>query len=357
MLPGNSLEAAYATIPPFSKVTNPRWRNFLDLFAAIDKGHERLDLKHGYNGGLFRHDPEVDDLQLSDDWTDFFHDVTHYDFNNEVNVDVLGHILERSISDLRRLRAGGLFDRDLPPGEPPPRGVMPKSAERKRSGIYYTPPDFTRFLVRQTFSVLVKEHRAAILAAHGLSDDDLVTDGPSESLAAYWRECWDDLRSIKLCDPACGSGAFLIAAYDAYEDEYVRVADHRREREGPAADGLIDTIPELILNENLYGVDLSEQSVEITQLALWIRSARRGKTLADLSRNIIQGNSLAESDLPHAFDWRETFPAVFGREDAGFDCIVRQPPLGAAQTSGTRVLRRLRSRTSPGPSARPRGGS
>ncbi len=326
LLPSKSLEIAYQTIPPFSKVTNPRWRNFLDLFAAIDTGHESLDLKHGYNGGLFKHDPEVDDLQLSDDWTDFFHDVTAYDFNDEVNVDVLGHIFERSISDLRRLRAGGLFDDDLPPGEPPPRGVMPKSAERKRSGIYYTPPDFTKFLVQQTATTLIKERRSTLLAAHGLRADDLLADPPSDRIAAYWRACWDDLRAIKLCDPACGSGAFLIAAYDAFEDEYVRVADHRRSGEGPEAEALIDAIPDLILTENLHGVDLSEQSVEITQLALWIRSARRGRTLSNLSRNVIQGNSLAESDLPHAFDWHATFPAVFGREPSGFDCIVGNPP-------------------------------
>ena len=230
-------------IPPFTKVVNPRWRNFLDLFAAIDGGHERLDLKTGYNGGLFRHDPEVDDLQLSDDWTDFFHDVTLYDFNEEVNVDVLGHIFERSIGDLQRLRSGGLRNPDLPPAEPPPRGVMPKSAERKRSGIYYTPPDFTRFLVQQTASTLIQQRRLALLNVHGLRPDDLLADPPSERVRNYWRACWDDLRSLKLCDPACGSGAFLIAAYDAFEEEYVRIADHRRQGEGTSAENLIDAIP------------------------------------------------------------------------------------------------------------------
>lgn len=324
LLPDKSLDRAYATIPPFSKVTNPRWRNFLDLFAAIDTGHDSLDLKHGYNGGLFRHDPEVDDLQLTDDWTEFFHEITAYDFNNEVNVDVLGHIFERSIGDLKRLRSGGWFDD--PADETPAQGVMPKSAERKRSGIYYTPPDFTRFLVHQTVSVLVKQRREALLSAHGLRPEDLLVDEPSAKLRDYWRACWNDLRSLKLCDPACGSGAFLIAAYDVFEDEYVRVADHRRTHEGPEADALLDVIPNLILTENLHGVDLSEQSVEIAQLALWIRSARRGKTLADLSRNVLQGNSLASADLPHAFDWKEAFPAVFGRDASGFDCVVGNPP-------------------------------
>jgi N-6 DNA Methylase len=244
---------------------------------------------------LFGHDPEVDDLRLS---TDFSLDVNAFDFNNEVSIDVLGQIFERSIRDLSRLRAG----------------VMPKSAERKRSGIYYTPPDFTRFLVQAAVSSLVKERQATILKAHELCDE------------AYWRACWDDLHAIKVCDPACGGGAFLIAAYDLFEAEYVRVVNHRREWEGAAAEDLIDAIPGLILAENLYGVDLSEQAVEITQRVLWLRSARRGKTLADLSHNVIQGNSLAISDLPHAFDWKATFPAVFDRDPSGFDCVVGNPP-------------------------------
>src|SRR5262249_54716171 len=59
-----SFKTPYNTLPPFSKVTNPRWQNFLALFHAVDKGHSRdLGLENGYNGGLFRHDPAVDDLQ------------------------------------------------------------------------------------------------------------------------------------------------------------------------------------------------------------------------------------------------------------------------------------------------------
>ena len=325
LLPDKSLEKAYSTLPPFSKVTNPRWRNFIDLFAAIDKGHDSLDLKTGYNGGLFRHDPEVDDLQLTDDWTNFFHDVTIYDFNDEVNVDVLGHIFEKSIGDLKKLRVTSLFG-DEPNEEGTTSGVMPKSAERKRSGIYYTPPDFTKFILQQTLSVLIKQRRDALLRKRSLIADDLIAEHPSPAVTDYWRDCWDDLQAIKVCDPACGSGAFLIAAYDVFEEEYVRVADQLRTHEGPAAESLIDTIPDHILIENLHGVDLSEQSVEITQLALWIRSARRGKTLADLSRNVVQGNSLIVEDLPGAFVWEEKFAPVFSREERGFDCVVGNPP-------------------------------
>jgi len=62
LLPAKCIEKAYKTLPPFSKVTNPRWRNFLNLFHAIDTGHPDFDLATGYDGGLFAHDPEVDDL-------------------------------------------------------------------------------------------------------------------------------------------------------------------------------------------------------------------------------------------------------------------------------------------------------
>jgi hypothetical protein len=144
LLPEKCIETAYNTLPPFSKVTNPRWQNFLALFHAVDKGHSRdLGLDNGYNGGLFRHDPTVDDLQLDDDWTQFFRTVGSYDFRDEVNVEVLGHIFEKSIGELENLRSSALFTSSIPPapgngGQP----AMPKSPERKRFGIYYTPPEF-----------------------------------------------------------------------------------------------------------------------------------------------------------------------------------------------------------------------
>ena len=76
-------------------------------------------------------------------------------------------------------------------------------------------------------------------------------------------------------------------------------------------------------------MDLSHEAVEITQLALWIRSARRGKTLADLSRNIVCGNSLVSDRAvdERAFDWHEKFPAVFGAGGpGGFSCVIGNPP-------------------------------
>jgi hypothetical protein len=240
---------------------------------------------------------------------------------------------------------------------------MQKSPERKRSGIYYTPPEFTQFIVERTVAELLDERFAALREKHKLKEDPERADKPSTVLAAYWNDCLEALKRFKVCDPACGSGAFLIQAYDALEEKYDLVADHLHLHDEKAADRLRDAIPDLILTHNLFGVDLSAQAVEITQLALWIRSARRDKTLADLSKHIVWGNSLVTDPNVHpkALKWEEAFPGVFGKSapgaspsepeafargpgssatgppaakalanasgsDTGFDCVIGNPP-------------------------------
>ncbi|HTU88561.1 MAG TPA: DNA methyltransferase [Gemmataceae bacterium] len=330
LLPEKCIETAYNTLPPFSKVTNPRWQNFLALFHAVDKGHSRdLRLDNGYNGGLFRHDPAVDDLQLDDEWTHFFRTVGSYDFRDEVNVEVLGHIFEKSIGELEGLRASALFASSGPaaPGNGA-QPVMPKSPERKRFGIYYTPPEFTRFIVHNTLNAVIEERFERLRKERGLTADDLNSDRPAPKLAEYWPACRDALRQIKVCDPACGSGAFLVQAYELLEEHYLRLADGLRLHDEAAAHALEESAPDLILADNLYGVDLSQQAVEITQLALWIRSARHSRTLADLSHNIVWGNSLvADHNVhPKALEWPAAFPTVFHRQGGGFDCVIGNPP-------------------------------
>jgi len=326
LLPAQCIDKAYRTLPPFSKVTNPRWRNFLDLFHAIDQGHPDFGLATGYDGGLFAHDPEVDDLQLDDEWTNFFRSVGAYDFRDEVNVDVLGHIFEKSVAELEKMRVGGLFALEAN-GAPSP--AMRKSAERKRFGIYYTPPEFTRFIVRNTVAKVIEERLEEVRVAHGLEAHQTTADEPSPRLAGYWRDCLRALRTVKVCDPACGSGAFLVQAYEVLDESYTKIVDELMLHDGPAADKLEEAVPEMILADNLYGVDVSPQAVEITQLALWIRSARRNRTLADLSRNIVLGNSLVSAPEvhPRAMDWEARFPDAFSRaENPGFDCVVGNPP-------------------------------
>ena len=87
-----------------------------------------------------------------------------------------------------------------------------------------------------------------------------------------------------------------------------------------------DTTKEILQN-NIFGVDLNKESVEITKLSLWLKTADKNKTLATLENNIKCGNSLiddAEIAGELAFDWEKEFPQVF--KNGGFDVVVGNPP-------------------------------
>jgi hypothetical protein len=302
LLPHHIIDTAIKDRPKFSRVTNPVWSNFRTLFGWIDKGDAEMEIPP-FNGGLFAPDPVVDNLNLDDRWTEFFRTVDTYDFRDEVNVEVLGHLFEKSITELEKLRVVGFFG---PQAGKPDQPEMPKSALRKRFGIYYTPVDFTELIVNHTVGKLIEQRV-----------DPLQTiDKKLEAL-----------RSLMIVDPACGSGAFLIAAYarlDAAYGELVRLL--RIDGKEKKAAALEAAYPDYILHDNLYGVDLSTESVEITQLALWVRSARKDKTLADLSKNIVCGNSLVSDPTvhPRAMSWQDMFPEVFTA--GGFDCVIGNPP-------------------------------
>ncbi len=323
LLPENTIPKAY-TVAGFHAVTNPRWQNFKHLFRFIDEGSQTHDIPR-YNGGLFaKH--AVDDLELPDSpWTTFFHSISTYDFADEVNLDVLGHLFERSITELEKLKESGLFGGD--PEKTHQFATMPQSAKRKQLGIYYTPPELTSRIVQYTVEELIAQRFAAAAIVFGVPEADAARGVTPDNLL-FWQRCLDILRNLKVVDPACGSGAFLFQAYDALELRYLEVLGQLERTGDPEAANLAAQVPHYILQENLHGVDLSPEAVEITQLALWIRSAAPGHTLATLSANIVHGNSLVHDPNVHpaGFDWRERFPQVFNREEAGFDCVIGNPP-------------------------------
>jgi hypothetical protein len=324
LLPEDSLKNAWEKVPPFHRVTNPKWQNFLNLFESIDKGGVNGDIP-AYDGGLFRKDPDVDDLQLDDERTNFFKTVGSYDFAHEINVDVLGHIFEKSINDIEKIRLTGLFESET--GEQP-RPKMVKSAERKKSGIYYTPPEFTSFITDNTVGKVIDERIKTLERDFGIRLDQIDAKTEKSRVSAFAQRAIEELRDIKVVDPACGSGAFLIRAYNVLEDKYVEIIEVLEIHEPAMAKDMRDKISDFILHDNLFGVDLSPEAVEIAQLALWLRSARRGKTLTDLSKNVICGNSLiSDSNVDsRALDWTKTFSDVFDRLNSGFDCIIGNPP-------------------------------
>ncbi len=352
LLPEKTIPKAY-TVAGFHAVTNPRWQNFKNLFRFIDTGNETHGIPQ-YNGGLFAPHP-VDDLELPDDpWTNFFRSISNYDFADEVNLDVLGHLFERSITELEKLKATGLFG-DAEKAEQ--YASMPQSARRKRLGIYYTPTELTSRIVHYTVEELIVERFAAAAVAMGIPEEE-ATRGSTPDEAEYWRRCLVILRDLKIVDPACGSGAFLFQAYDVLEARYHEVIGHLDQLDQADAKQLLQEVPAFILRENLYGVDLFPEAVEIAQLALWIRSATRGQLLERLSENIVHGNSLVHDPAAHpaGFDWRKRFPEVFtspsvrgrnpvpsffgrgqgeggagnglgeGSREPGFDCVIGNPP-------------------------------
>jgi hypothetical protein len=353
LLPKDTLARAYEHLPAFSAGTNPRWRNFLDLFRAVDKGANGTRRIPAFNGGLFARDDTVDNLELDDEpWTTGFKGFGDFDFSEEVNVEVLGHLFERSITELEKLRVGGLLALKGAVEEAngiakaaPARGKarkaaeleddsplskMPKSAQRKRFGIYYTPPAFTGLIVERTVDALVRDRFAALAEKHRVDPESRESQDPRK-LRAYWTACLECVKGLTVCDPACGSGAFLIRAYDALDAHYKAVT-HGLGGAGVTPEELKpieDSIPDLILTHNLFGVDLSKEAVEITQLALWIKSARPGKTLMDLSEHIVHGNSLVtdRSVDPYAVNWAKAFPTIMGKgRRGGFDCVIGNPP-------------------------------
>lgn len=328
LLPQNTLESAYEA----RDVYNPRpvWDNFKGLFRAIDKGSEALKIPR-YNGGLFRDDSAIDGLTLSDEICEGFKVLGSYDFASEVSVTVLGHIFEQSIADVERLQAIARGE------EEEPEKATGTSGRRKRDGVVYTPDYIARFIVAETLGVHLEEIFAGILRDHAVKGTD-VSDYQNIKWRAKksgelnaWKAYRDRLRTLRIVDPACGSGVFLIMALDFMRAELTRVNEKIKDL-SPKVEhfgDLLTYVPDgEILTNNLFGVDVNEESIEITKLSLWIKTAQRGKVLDSLSGSIRVGDSLIEDSnyayLDHAFTWETAFPEVFA--EGGFDVVLGNPP-------------------------------
>lgn len=130
---------------------------------------------------------------------------------------------------------------------------------------------------------------------------------------------------ITILDPACGSGAFLNAALQFLMAEHHLIDEMEAKVAGSSL--VFQDVENSILENNLFGVDINEESVEIAQLALWLRTAKPHRKLNTLSENIKCGNSLIRDPAiagEKAFNWQEQFPKVF--EKGGFDVVIGNPP-------------------------------
>lgn len=300
LLPLNLIKNTYErAINSLSPSDERVWNEFKGLFLAIDKGNSRVQPPiNAYNGGLFAHDDILDNLKIKDEfWKQLMH-LTEYDFETDINVNILGHIFEQSISDLESLKS------ELR-GEEQDK----KKSKRKKDGIYYTPEYITRYIVENT-------------------------------VGKYLEEYPEKLNTIKILDPACGSGAFLNQAHTFLMNEYkIRHESLINEKIGKGESiTLFDYNPaennrEILLN-NLYGVDLNQESVEISKLALWLKTARKTEPLQNLDKNIKCGNSIISNPEiagKKAFDWDIEYKDIM--DDGGFDVLIGNPPWGAEFTN------------------------
>jgi hypothetical protein len=333
------------------------WRAVVRHFRALD----RRPPTHVpfFNGNLFKsHFTET--LIIGDEWLarfigDLSDDESPYLFN-VIDVEILGSVYERFLGNVVRPQGRGIT-------------IEPKPAVRKAGGVYYTPRYIVDYIVEQTAGKLLNE---------------IAAEKESEGVKAFATHT----EKIRLLDPACGSGSFLIRAFERVcehwqkrltaalptkEQKVERAGWEKKHRPLCWVDAqtndvhLTVALKRQILTQNIYGVDIDAAAVEVTQLSLYLKMLedenrttlqRQRDLLSDetevallppLQDNIKCGNSLIASDFSmipedlvrvHAFDWPVQFTLIM--RAGGFDAVIGNPPYGA--DSGEETLEYLRQK-------------
>ena len=287
------------------------YADLVELFKTADKN---------YNSGLFHFNSEkgqssqpdtltlnlkIDDKVLKDILANLYYPLSPYAFNY-IPADILGQVYERFLGKVIRLTAGHQAK------------VEEKPEVRKAGGVYYTPTYIVEYIVKHTVGELLKDQTPETLKN----------------------------KPLRVLDPACGSGSFLLGAYqyllDWYLDWYVQNDPGRwaKGKNPVVFEGLdgwqltMEKKKEILLN-HIFGVDIDAQAVEVTKLSLLLKVVERPgqlsllqeRILPDLGRNIQCGNSLIGPDYfsggqlgmfdteeqyrVNPFDWHKAFPAVF----------------------------------------------
>lgn len=168
------------------------------------------------------------------------------------------------------------------------------SKKRKEQGIYYTPTYVVKYIVENTLGELLKNKKIRI-------------------------------ENLKVLDPACGSGSFLIKAFD-FLVEKTKERDEKFSQTKLDGQGFFSKKLDILRN-NLFGVDLDEKAVEIAQLNLLLKMAEKRHRLPSLKENLKCGNSLIQDtnlNDKKSFVWNDEFSSIMGND--GFDIIIGNPP-------------------------------
>lgn len=299
------------------------YSRFIKFFHHMDVGHKYKDYEiPPYNGGLFQNDEVLDKAIIDDEVLEIGTlKLSTYDFSSEVDVNILGHIFEHSLSEIEEVAAqleGKETDKS--------------KSRRKKEGVYYTPKYITKYIVDNTVGALAREKKEQLGLFNivpEIFENPRIKKGTLNKEAKVvfdnLQKYKDYLLTLKILDPACGSGAFLNQALDFLIKEHTWIAEQTS-----ALLGEVLVLPDVgkdILEKNLYGVDINEEAVEIAKLSLWLRTAQKGRKLSDLSSHIKCGNSLIDDPAvagDKAFDWKKEFEEVM--KDGGFDVVIGNPP-------------------------------
>ena len=322
---------SYGRLERAASVRRNSYNEIKTLYIAADRK---------YNSGLFHFDPkdksrpDADtlslDIRIGDGIlrkiiADLYPPKSRYQFS-VISADILGQVYERFLGKVIEVR---VVD------EKTKVTVEEKPEVRKAGGVYYTPAYIVDYIVENTVGALLKDKTPAQVA------------------------------NLRVLDPACGSGSFLVGAYQylldwhlAYYRRHPKQFRNRR-RETPAGMILTTVEKRRILLNNIYGVDLDQNAVEVSKLSLLLKmleneneatgmSDMTEPMLPDLSGNIKWGNSLIGSDFfsgqemaahdneevyrVKPFDWAGK--AGFGEIMAagGFDAVIGNPPYVRIQT-------------------------
>ncbi|CAN5184651.1 hypothetical protein BH09PSE1_BH09PSE1_15760 [soil metagenome] len=307
----------------FSGTAAKVWSHVSDLSRIIDKGDASVGIPP-YNGGLFAGTgaPLLSTARIADDVMAPALDALSYERSSgqrryinyrDLSVQQLGSIYERLL-EFEIVREGAV-------GEAGHLTVRPNLFARKNSGSYYTPDELVGLILDETLEPLIAERRAAFHAALEALD---LNDTPEMQRAAL-RELdpAEAILSLRVCDPAMGSGHFLVSLVDtladhvleamaeaaalgadvdytsslAFEIEKIRATILRNAR---AAKWTIDEshlddrhiVRRMVLKRCVYGVDKNPMAVELAKVALWLHTFTVGAPLSFIDHHLHAGDSL-----------------------------------------------------------------